>query len=185
MEDGKVLLPIVSNKRECGDCTKCSDGWFSGVAYGHKFGFENGVRIPCFFVQEGVGCTIYEDRPITPCQTYKCEWLINPDVPEEFKPNKVDVIVSKKGRSYFVATDAGDNPQDKVKLWWIEYVKSKKFNLSYKKDGEIMFEGNERLRDTLGYSQKDLDPSEIPKHERDALKEQDRKVIKFDQTTFE
>lgn len=183
MEDGKVLLPIVSNKRECGDCTKCCEGYTSGAAYEHKFGNIDGVRVPCFFVEQGVGCKIYADRPISPCQTYKCEWLANPDVPEEFKPNKVDVIVSRKGRSYFVTTDAGDNPQDKVKEWWIEYTKSKNFNLSYRINGELHFSGNERLRQTLGYSQKDLDPNEIPRQERIADKE--RKVIKYDQITFD
>jgi hypothetical protein len=177
MEDGKVLLPIVSNKRECGDCTKCCEGWFSGAAFEHKFGSIDGVRTPCFFLKQGEGCSIYEDRPYSPCQTYKCEWLVNPDVPEEFKPNKVDVMVSKKGRSYFVATDAGDNPQDKVKLWWLEYVKSKKFNLSYSLNDELQFYGNERLRQTLGYSQKDLQPGEIPKQERDALKEQKKRNV--------
>ena len=59
-------------------------------------------------------------------------------------------------------------------------------NLSYKLDGELKFYGNERLRETLGYSQKDQDPNEVSKDFRDSLKEEhNRKVIKFDQTTFE
>ena len=169
--------------RSCDGCTKCCEGWFSGIAHGYNFGIVDGQRIPCKFVNECVGCTIYEDRPINPCQTYKCEWLVNPDVPIEYKPDKVDVVITKKGRSYFVATDAGENPSDEVKQWWLEYVKQKNFNLSYKEDGEIKFYGNERLRQTLGYSQKDIQPGEIPRQERIAAKE--RKVIKYDQTTFE
>lgn len=186
MEDGKVLLPIVSLKRECGDCTRCCEGFNSGGAYGHKFGNVDGVRTPCFFLEQGLGCTIYEDRPQNPCAAYKCEWLVNNDIPEEFKPNKSDVILTKKGRSYLVANDTGDNPSDEYKEWLLKYVESKKMNLSYRLDGELKFYGNERLRETLGYSQKDQDPNEVSKDFRDSLKEEhNRKVIKFDQTTFE
>ena len=174
MEDGKVLLPIVSLKRECGDCTKCCEGFNSGAAYGHKFGNVDGVKTPCFFLEKGVGCTIYEDRPTNPCSTYKCEWLVNNDIPEEFKPNKSDVIVSRKGRSYLVANDSGDNPSNEYKKWLLKYVESKKMNLSYKLNDsdELLFYGSERLRQALGYSQKDLQPGEIPKQFRDSEKEE-------------
>jgi hypothetical protein len=173
MEDGKVLLPIVSLKRECGDCTKCCEGWMSGAAYEHKFGKIDGVRTPCFFLEQGLGCTIYEDRPQNPCAAYKCQWLVNPDVPEDFKPNNKHYIVSKKGRSYFVITRASSENTDDEEFinWWIEYVTKNNFNLSYPKNDTVEFVGSERLRQTLGYSQKDLQPDETPRQERLANKE--------------
>lgn len=169
MENGETF------KRECGGCTKCCEGYFYGYANGHKFGVLDGVRKPCFFVEQGVGCKDYENRPTNPCKNYKCQWLINPDVPEEFRPDKVDVMVTKKGRSYFAATDAGDNPSDEVKLWWLEYAKKNNLNLSYTLSTEPnrLFYGSDRLRETLLYSQQDRQPGEPLRDEILAKKNQD------------
>ena len=169
MEDGKVLLPIVSNKRECGDCTKCCEGAIPGQAYDYKFG----QNVPCFFVESGLGCTIYEDRPVHACQTFKCQWLTDINIPEEYKPNKVDFITLKKGRSYFLLIPAGDNPSEEYVEFMKNYISENNFNLSYRYNlnDEPMFIGSDRLKQTLAYSQKDHEPNAI---DRDIRLEQKR-----------
>lgn len=154
MEDGKYL-PIVSNKRECGDCTLCCDGLIPGESYGEKFG----NYVPCFFVESGLGCTIYEDRPVNPCQKFKCQWLANPDIPEEYKPNKVGFVTLKKGRSYYLLIPVENGASEEYVEWMKKYIEENNANLSYRfhLDDDPMFIGSERLKQTLAYSQKDYE----------------------------
>ena len=78
-------------KRECGDCTACCQGWLSGVVNDREFY----PGMPCHF--KGCnGCSIYEDRPESPCKTYSCEWLKNDNVPEWMKPSESGVIITTK-----------------------------------------------------------------------------------------
>ena len=82
---------MTKTKRECGDCTACCEGWLSGVVNDREFY----PGMPCHF--KGCnGCSIYEDRPESPCKTYSCEWLKNDNVPEWMKPSKSGVIITAK-----------------------------------------------------------------------------------------
>jgi hypothetical protein len=82
---------MTETKRECGDCTACCEGWLSGVVNDREFY----PGMPCHF--KGCnGCSIYEDRPESPCKTYSCEWLKNNNVPEWMKPSKSGVIITGK-----------------------------------------------------------------------------------------
>jgi len=82
---------MTKTKRECGDCTACCQGWLSGVVNDREFY----PGMPCHF--KGCnGCSIYEDRPESPCKTYSCEWLKNDNVPEWMKPSKSGVIITAK-----------------------------------------------------------------------------------------
>lgn len=93
---GKVIqiaparpVPASSERRECGDCTACCDGWLKSTIYGHEM--RPGVR--CHFVKDG-GCTIYETRPESPCRQFICGWVDEGSpFPEEFKPTKLGVII--------------------------------------------------------------------------------------------
>jgi hypothetical protein len=82
---------MTKTKRECGDCTACCQGWLSGVVNDREFY----PGMPCHF--KGCnGCSIYEDRPESPCKTYSCEWLKNDNVPEWMKPSESGVIITPK-----------------------------------------------------------------------------------------
>lgn len=156
-------LPIL-NTRECGDCTLCCEGLIPGEAYGNKFG----NYVPCVFVESGLGCTIYEDRPVHACQTFKCQWITNKDIPEEYKPNKVGFVTLKKGRSYYLLIPAENNPSEEYVEWMKTYIESKDANLSYRfnLDHEPMFIGSERLKKTLAYSQKDYEGEPVDRDVR-------------------
>jgi hypothetical protein len=82
---------MTATNRTCGDCTACCDGWLTGSANGRDFY----PGMPCHFVGCN-GCSIYEDRPESPCKAYSCEWLKNTDVPEWMKPSKSGVIITGK-----------------------------------------------------------------------------------------
>jgi len=82
---------MTETKRECGGCTACCEGWLSGVVHDREFY----PGMPCHF--KGCnGCSIYGDRPESPCKTYSCEWLKNDNVPEWMKPSKSGVIITAK-----------------------------------------------------------------------------------------
>lgn len=77
----------MEKKRGCGDCSACCQGWledkdldmYPGKACAHH----------C-----DTGCSIYPDRPETPCRTFRCGWLDNDvDYPDDFRPDLSGVIV--------------------------------------------------------------------------------------------
>ena len=82
---------MTETNRTCGDCTACCDGWLSGVVNGREFYPGS----PCHYSGCN-GCSIYEERPESPCKTYSCEWLKSGHLPEWMKPNKSGVIVTGK-----------------------------------------------------------------------------------------
>jgi hypothetical protein len=42
-----------------------------------------------------VGCTIYDDRP-TECRQFFCGYLVQPDLPEEWKPSRSHIVVTSE-----------------------------------------------------------------------------------------
>jgi hypothetical protein len=124
-------MNLEDNKKSCGDCTKCCDGWLSGKVQGHSFGNIGGTRIPCNFVLQGSGCGIYEQRPKNPCRNFQCAWLKIPEVPEHLKPNLSNVIVTQRGFGIYELTKAGETINNEAIAWWIEYCKINNFKLVY------------------------------------------------------
>jgi hypothetical protein len=71
--------------RECGSCSMCckvlsieelnkpADKW-------------------CTHCTPGKGCGIYKDRPEV-CKTFKCGWLLSPEVPDWMKPSESKVLL--------------------------------------------------------------------------------------------
>lgn len=59
-----------------------------GKAKGHYFYPGK----PCYFVTEGVGCSIYDARPKL-CQQFECVWLTDPTVPDALKPSESNLII--------------------------------------------------------------------------------------------
>ena len=129
---------MESSSRSCGSCTKCCEGFTSGGAYGFKFG--NGV--PCNFLEIGLGCTIYEDRPRHPCQTFKCQWIANSDLPEHFQPNISHIMAVRRGQKFVVLTNVGPNPNSEVIDWYKADSIKNGYNIGYNQNGVDYFFGD-------------------------------------------
>lgn len=74
--------------RPCGDCTGCCSGKLAANIYGHEM--YDGK--PCHFLKRGK-CSIYNDRPHSPCRTYQCAWSQHL-LDEDMRPDKIGLIVS-------------------------------------------------------------------------------------------
>lgn len=123
------------SERKCDGCTKCCEGWLSGVA--HCKNFYKGM--PCHFMAE-TGCSIYENRPQDPCKNFQCEWLVNLEIPEWMKPNRVNVIATKRkidNYEYLELTEAGEKLKVEVLNWFILYALNNHLNLVYSINGGI------------------------------------------------
>jgi hypothetical protein len=122
------------DKRKCGSCTKCCEGYLSGEALGHSFYPGK----PCHFIAIGQGCTVYAKRPQDPCVTYKCGWLTNLNIPEWLKPDAVNVIIDERqteGHSYLNLREAGATVSSKVLNWFIQYVLQNQLNAVWQVEG--------------------------------------------------
>lgn len=121
-------------KRQCGECKACCEGWLSGQVNNHLF--YRGQ--PCHYLGEK-GCTIYEDRPEHPCRVFNCEWLINETVPDWLKPNESKVILYTKevqGFRYLRVVETGTKMKVEVMSWILmEFAKKRITNLIYEIDG--------------------------------------------------
>jgi hypothetical protein len=124
--------------RECGECTKCCEGSLLLTVRGKSVNKSN----PCHFLStlnKCGGCTIYEERPEV-CKTFKCEWLVNPEIPEWMKPSLVNTIVINQDQAdvhYFEVVET-DGKIDSVVLNWIFlFALRNKINLKYTVNHEV------------------------------------------------
>lgn len=78
-------LPIL--EKSCGSCTACCKA--IGVKELNKPMGEQ-----CGFCNPGKGCSIYETRPQS-CQDYKCQWLMDPKLPDYMRPDRIKVIIDE------------------------------------------------------------------------------------------
>ena len=127
--------------RKCGTCTKCCEGWLTGEALGHTF-FEGK---PCHFLAIGTGCTVYAKRPQDPCQSYKCGWLVNEDIPEWMKPNEINAIVDfreVKGIKFMRVKEAGTVLESRVLSWLIQFALKNNINFLWHINGGKNWFGN-------------------------------------------
>ena len=134
--------------RSCQGCTKCCEGFLYADIHAQKIGPGN----PCTFCIKGKGCSIYDYRPADICKTFKCEWLINPAVPEEMKPSKSHVIVKRTyvEDDYYIAVIPAGKPIDIEIVEWAEkMVEDDKFDKVWVKKGrlEFAFSKNTEWRD--------------------------------------
>ena len=127
MYDIDELDPVVRN---CDGCTKCCEGYLYGQSYGKQFMHGR----PCHFALLGKGCSIYEDRPHSPCQTFKCVWVIDTkrDFPEWMKPSLSNVIIVPRHINdilYIDVVEAGAKIDSTVLNWLFLYTLEKKVNM--------------------------------------------------------
>jgi len=146
------FLPVVDG-RSCEGCTKCCEGHLradiklqnnAGEAF---MGIKDDETLsPCAFVQLGKGCGAYENRPVNPCQIFKCDWLTNPDMPESFKPSRSNAIFTTRtvnGVEYMKLIEAGRKLDSEVLSWAIEYVLMNGLNFSWRVQKNIFWIGSE------------------------------------------
>lgn len=131
----KVIL-ILDNKRQCGSCTKCCEGWLPGEVNGYKFWPGR----PCHYQGDGK-CEIYTTRPDDPCKSYQCAWLADETIPEWLKPSKSNVILSYgsiAGEQYVDASETGAKMDSSVLSWLLlNYINGKYKNVSYRINGAV------------------------------------------------
>ena len=128
--------------KECGTCTKCCEGWLKAKIIGH----DMYPGKPCFFVEIGKGCTIYEDRPKDPCKDFLCEWMKIESMPDEFKPENTGVIMHRQennGNPYLSITESPFSPSAKYLSWALVYAKNTDQNIVWSVDGVFWWIGNE------------------------------------------
>lgn len=142
-----LVIPI-KQERECDGCTKCCDGWLSGVAHGHEFY----IGKSCYWKGKN-GCNIYSVRPYEPCVTFKCFWKYSKLVPKHFKPNLIGVIIVERFDNGFKFVDVnigGKLVSEEVISWCnqmytenlienIRYYHNQKYTLLSKDDTFIKY----------------------------------------------
>ena len=112
------VIPVDSapRLRECGTCTACCDGWMAGSIRGHAM--QPGT--PCHFVR-AEGCSIYAERPESPCRSFVCAWVV-PDSPfsEAFRPDRLGVIIVRvkwREQLAYLLRSAGRDPDAELLAW--------------------------------------------------------------------
>ncbi|HEY4316308.1 MAG TPA: SEC-C metal-binding domain-containing protein [Herbaspirillum sp.] len=126
-------------KRECGACTACCDGWMVGTIRGH----EMSPGIPCYFVHpEHGGCTIYDERPQSPCRNFTCAWML-PDspFPDDFRPEQLGVIIVRikwRNQPAYLLRSAGRDPDQALLEWMQQYTMRTGHPFFYEINGEKM-----------------------------------------------
>ena len=103
--------------RSCDGCTECCQGHLRCTVLGRELTRGS----PCHYVGRQ-GCTVYEARPVSPCQTYKCVWLMNDDLPLWMKPEHSGVIVTKRpygneGKWFWDVIETRGTMSTKVLRW--------------------------------------------------------------------
>ena len=135
------------NKRECGSCTKCCEGWLPGGAYGKKF-FPGR---PCHYFKKtkNSGCSIYQNRPEDPCKKFECAWLKDSKIfPEWLKPELSNVIITnqeKNGINYFEFRNCGIELPVEILDWIIWFVGTYQVNVTYNIKGHWRSIGEENF----------------------------------------
>lgn len=140
--------------RECNNCTKCCEGWLSANINGHPMYPGK----PCFFVEIGKGCKIYEDRPEDPCKGFLCSWIQIEEMPDHFKPDDSGVIMHKKharGIDFYSISKAPNSPTVEYLTWAINFVVSRGENLVWNYDDKVSWLGSKEFSEMMAESHKE------------------------------
>jgi hypothetical protein len=134
----------VKTVRNCDTCYKCCEGWLIGSAREHEFYPGK----PCHFMKPGSGCSIYHNRPEEPCKSYHCEYIVNEDIPEWFRPDNINAIITKRkvdDIEYLDVAEAGSRLDVRVLNWLMSYCFNNERNAVYKIDGGLNFIGTSQF----------------------------------------
>lgn len=146
----KIALPISKKDkgRSCGDCTKCCEGWLVATIHGE----EMSPGKPCQFVDPGVGCKIYKNRPKDPCKMFSCMWKAVEDVPEEFQPSKSGIILHYQevdGIKFLNASEAGNEISSLMLSWFVSYCVANQVNAHWTADGKDFWMGRPDFNEAM------------------------------------
>jgi hypothetical protein len=148
------FLPIIDG-RSCEGCTKCCEGHLRAELGVEKFFMginDEGVRVPCPFVKIGEGCGVYESRPVSPCQTFKCDYLTDASMPESFKPSRSNTIFTTrtiKGIEYTMLIEAGNKLDSEVLSWAISKHLEEGTNFAWRVLRNIFWIGDEAFNNMM------------------------------------
>lgn len=123
----KVIF-LNQEKRSCGECAKCCEGWLWGESHGYHF--YSGMK--CHFLEKT--CTIYDDRPEDPCKSYQCLWLVDKNIPAWLKPSLSNVILTRRKLNdvFFVdVVEAGQKIDSSVLNWLMLWAINNNINMRY------------------------------------------------------
>lgn len=128
----KSRIPVtsLSSQRSCSGCTKCCEGWLTGV-------IDNEPMYPgrpCKYVKINDSCSIYSDRPFDPCIRFTCEWLINSSIPEWLSPSFSNVIIAHRNINdipFYDLCSTGQPINDDILSWYILWGTSNAYNISW------------------------------------------------------
>ena len=133
--------PAPAAARQCGECTACCEGWAEGEIRGHRM--HPGQ--PCHFLEEGA-CTIYDERPQSPCRNFVCGWLMpGSPFPEAFRPDRLGVIIVPmrwRDRPCYVLLSAGRDPDAATLDWMRQHAQTTGSPFYYQQGGERLGYGN-------------------------------------------
>lgn len=133
----KIPLKIVNKtQRSCDGCTACCEGWLTANIKGH----EMYPGKPCPFVKQGVGCSIYKDRPKNPCKGFECMWKATDStiMPDRFKPSEIGAIVTIDeidGIPYHRVTECGVKLDSDFLSWFVLFAMENRLNAFWTVDG--------------------------------------------------
>lgn len=131
----RPAAPAPAAARQCGSCTACCEGWAEGEIRGHRM--HPGLH--CHFLQDGA-CTIYDERPQSPCRNFVCGWLLpGSPFPEDFRPDRCGVIIVPmrwQDRPAFVLLSAGNDPQPAMLEGMRSFASAHGMPFFYQEDGQ-------------------------------------------------
>lgn len=133
--------------RNCESCTRCCEGWLSGIVNGKAFSSGR----PCHY-KSIKGCSIYNTRPVDPCRSYQCEWLMNSDLPEWLKPNLANIIITRRivdDIEYLEIIETGHTISGPVLNWLILWALGNSINLHYQVGGGWNFVGTDEFKQII------------------------------------
>ena len=129
--------------RACGPCTACCEGWAEGEIQGHRMSPGQ----PCHFLRpaprdasQASPCSIYDERPQSPCRRFVCGWLApGSPFPDSFRPDRAGFILVPlrwRQRPAWVLLPAGRDPDDDAISWMQARARATGEPFFYERQGE-------------------------------------------------
>jgi hypothetical protein len=132
----KISLSLGKSDRTCADCTKCCEGWLGVNIAGQELSPGTG----CKFVDPGVGCTIYDNRPEDICRTFECSWRATDYVPLHFSPKNTGQIIAVQdleGVPYLAMAFAGKEVEPDFLSWFVTFAVGRQLNIEWSINGQL------------------------------------------------
>ena len=134
--------------RSCDGCTKCCSGALSATINIESRSTVHELKPgnPCVFVQIRKGCGVYDERPKDPCKIFRCQYLVDEEVPEEMKPSRSNIILTVEevlpNVEYVIAHEAGGTLEGDNLKWVRSLYDDYAVNAAWKEDGAWHYRGD-------------------------------------------